>query len=330
MGTSGFGSVEKVILVPRNGYINRLQAMASSAILAESIGADFHVCWESEPIASAPFESLFELSSFPPETFLASGEVEKILGCSLSEFPRYVTNRVVSEVGSVVALADHDRGEQPLMDEFAHVVHEVNPVALVIAAGGRFPLQAGSKPVTWDSPEFRSQRASWYQKIAFAPGIESACSQSLVESSLGLHLCYSDRSHQTPSRREIANAVSQLVRRTGITRIFVASDSRRERERWLEKLRGIGLDAWSFSSDRIVGSDNHAAIAALVDWRILGNAAGSVFFRESSYGYEAAVASGCFESSVGLAPNPIVSLRVRLGKLATNIASAPKRRGWIS
>ncbi len=44
MGTSGFGSVKKVILVPRNGYINRLQAMASSAILAESIGADFHVC----------------------------------------------------------------------------------------------------------------------------------------------------------------------------------------------------------------------------------------------------------------------------------------------
>jgi len=54
MGTSGFGSVKKVILVPRNGYINRLQAMASSAILAESIGADFHVCsglltWETVP-----------------------------------------------------------------------------------------------------------------------------------------------------------------------------------------------------------------------------------------------------------------------------------------
>ncbi len=330
MGTSGFGSVKKVILVPRNGYINRLQAMASSAILAESIGADFHVCWESEPIAPAPYESLFDLSSLPSETFLASGVVEKFLGCSLSEFPRYVTNRVVSEVGPVVALAGHDRGEQPLMDEFAHLVHEVNPVALVIAAGGRFSLRAGSKPVTWDSPEFQLQRADWYQKIAFAPEIESACSQSLVEPSLGLHLRYSDRSHQTPSRREIANAVLSLVELTGINRMFVASDSSRERESWLEKLRGMGLDAWSLPPNMILGSENHAASAALVDWRIMSSTSGIVFFAESSYGYEAAVASGCFESSIGLDPNPLVSLRVRLGKHATNIASGPKRRGWIS
>ena len=330
MGTSGFGSVKKVILVPRNGYINRLQAMASSAILAESIGADFHVFWESEPIAPAPCESLFDLSSFTPETFLAGGIVEKFLGCSLGEFPRYVTNRVAFKVGSVVALAGHDRGEQPLMDEFAHLVHKVNPVALVIAAGGRFSLQAGSKPVTWDSPEFQLQRADWYQKISFAPEIEFACLQSSVEPSLGLHLRYSDRSHQAPSRREIANAVLSLVERTGINRMFVASDSRHERENWLEKLREMGLDAWSLPPDMIVGSENYAARAALVDWRILSSTSGMVFFTESSYGYEAAVASGCFESSIGLDPNPLVSLRVRLGKHAANIASAPKRRGWIS
>lgn len=330
MESSGFESVKQVILVARNGYINRLQAMASSAILAESIGADFHVSWESEPAAPGPPEFLFELASFLSETFVRSEEVERLLGCSINEFPRYVTHRVVPEVGPVVVIAGHDRGEQPLMGELSKIVGTVNPVALVIAAGGRFSLQAGSKPVTWDSHDFRSQRAQWYQKIAFTPEIELACSQSMGEPSLGLHLRYSDRSHQTPSRREISKAVSRLVESTGITRIFVASDSRRERERWIEKLRRMGLDGWSFSSDTIPGSENHLVNPAMVDWRILSNTAGSVFFSKSSFGYEAAVASGFFGSSIGLDPNSLVSVRARLEKQAAILVGTPKRRGWIS
>jgi len=329
MELNGFGTVKQVMLVPRNGYINRLQAMASSSILADSVGADFRVCWESDPVAPAPFESLFNLSAFPPSTFVASAEVEKLLGCSLGDFPRYVTSHVISGVGQVVSLAGHDRGEQPLMDELARVVGETDPVALIIAAGGRFSLEAGSKPVTWDSPGFRAQRANWYQKLMFTLEIESECAQSLSEPSLGLHLRYSDRSHQTPSRREIAAAVSQLVEQTGVLRVFIASDSAPEREWWRGKLRGMGLDAWSYLSQSPARSAGGAELA-MIDWRILSRTSGCVFFSESSYGYEAAVASGCFESSISLDPNPLVRMRVRLRGHATNIVSAPKRRGWIS
>jgi hypothetical protein len=315
MGLSGFGAVKQVIVVPRNGYINRLQAMASAAILSDSIGADFRVCWESDSVAPATYEALFNLSSFPPGTFINSHEVEEILGCSLSEFPRYVTGLLVPRVGQIVTLAGHDRGEQPLIDELARVVGDTSPVTLIIAAGGRFSLDVGSQPVTWDSPEFQVNRAKWYQKILFAPEIESQCSNSFRQPSIGLHLRYSDRSHQAPSRREISTAVLKLVESTGIKRVFIASDSLTERARWLEKLRGLGLDAWSYVSDTPSGSTNSLDLAAMIDWRFLSRTSGSVFFSESSFGHEAAVASNCFQSSVSLNPNPFVGLRVRLETL---------------
>ena len=53
---------------------------------------------------------------------------------------------------------------------------------------------------------------------------------------------------------------------------------------------------------------------ALIDWRILGHTPkATVYFAESSFGYEAAVASGNFDQSVALGPqHATVSLGVQV------------------
>jgi len=54
-----------------------------------------------------------------------------------------------------------------------------------------------------------------------------------------------------------------------------------------------------------------------------------VYFKESSYGYEAAVATDNFSGSIGLEANRIVGLSARGKDFARNAITAPKRRGWI-
>jgi 3-polyprenyl-4-hydroxybenzoate decarboxylase len=70
-------------------------------------------------------------------------------------------------------------------------------------------------------------------------------------------------------------------------------------------------------------------VLALIDWRILANAQATVYFTESSFGYEAAIASGNFDQSVALAPNSLVSLGVQVRGVVQNLLGAPKRRGWL-
>ena len=330
MDIAAFDSVEHVVVIPRNGYINRLQAMASSAILANEISASFRVLWESDVAAPAPIELLIAAESLPQGSFLDQEDLSEILPFRIDEFPQYVSRCESNQGERVVTLAGQDRGEQPLMGELSQVVEQWRPKILVIAAGGRFSLEAGSQPVTWDSPMFRALRMSWYDRVKFVSEIDSSWPELLGQPSLGLHLRYSDRSHQTPSRREVLRAVRTLVERTGVNRVFIASDSTRERERWLSTLGNSGLDAWSYSP-KLVSTPkvNPAVVMALIDWRILGKTAGSVFFTESSYGYEAAVASGNFETSLALDPNHFVRLRVGVSNHVKNLTGARKRRGWL-
>jgi hypothetical protein len=319
--------VKQVIIVPRNGYLNRLQAMASASILAESLGADFSVCWLPQTAAPAPQEVVFASDS--ELRFIPESELERILGFSLESFPRYVNSHDVSDIGRVITLAGHDLGEQPLMSDFAQALSADDSEFVVILAGGRFSLNSGSQPVTWDSVDFRNERSTWYRTLKLAPEIDSVWPKLTGDPFVGLHLRYSDRSHQTPSRAEIKRAVVNLCRSTGIDRVFVASDSRKEREHWCEILSGLGLFPWVVEKDFVPHAEFTGDVLALIDWRILATAQATVYFAESSFGYEAAIASGNFDQSVALPPNSLLSLGVQLRGVVQNLLGAPKRRGWL-
>jgi hypothetical protein len=319
--------LKRLIVVPRNGYLNRLQAMASTSILAEQLGAEFSVSWLPQVAAPAPQEVVFASES--ELRFTTESELEQILGFSLESFPRYVNFHAGSGIGKVITLAGHDLGEQPLMSDFAQALRAGDFDSVVIVAGGRFSMNPGSQSVTWDSVDFRNERSTWYQTLKLAPEIDSVWPKLTGEPFVGLHLRYSDRSHQTPSRAEIKRAVVNLCRSTGIDRVFVASDSRQEREHWCQIISGLGLFPWVVETGSVPSSEFMGDVLALIDWRILTKARATVFFAESSFGYEAAVASGNFDQSVALAPNSLVSLGVQVRGVVQNLLGAPKRRGWL-
>lgn len=294
MGTNSWPVINTLAVVPRSGYINRLQAVASAAGLAQQLNAQFQVCWQSQPVAPAPAESI--LSADFIENFVIDGEsFRKRFGYDCSNVPRYLK----SEPG-VISLAGYEHGEQVYMPELKAMIHRVGePTDVVISAGGNFSFENQETAI--------EQRGQWYRNFDFAAPIEKAA-RTLIEDQnqfVGLHLRYTDRSHETPLDREVHAAVMQQVERTGTTSIFIASDTRGKRDKWLDRLSQAGLKPWSAQLESHDRANELAGIGAMVDWKILGSATTSVYFAASSFGHEAAVMAGSTGTSIALLGHPV-------------------------
>ena len=323
------GTIERVLVYPRSGYSNRLQAMASSAILAKRLGADFRVCWETEDVVPDGPEMTFD-QGYCAAVMVTPEHCRNEWGIVREEMPRYFHS--LPERGLIV-LAGHDRGEQAFMPELRSALSAVTPsTTLVIIAGGQFFLDSDASPsVDWQAG-FRRERHEYYSHTPLNPAIESAARTELASRGpfIGLHLRYTDRAHQTPFDGEIRDALQAASRESGIVDVFVATDNRATREKWSAELLNMGLRPWSVdhgSWDRSVSGSGHAA---LVDWRILTRAERLVYFAESTFAEEAAVASDGYSLSTPLGANAIRSTWVRTQEFARNIVTYPARRGWFS
>jgi hypothetical protein len=322
------GTIERVLVYPRSGYSNRLQAMASSAILARRLGADFRVCWETEDVVPDGPEMTFD-PGYCAAVMVTAEHCRNEWGIVREELPRYFTS--LPEQGLMV-LAGHDRGEQVFMPQLRSALSTASrSTTLVIIAGGQFFLDSDASPsVDWNAG-FRRERHEYYSYTPLNPAIEGAARAQISEHGpyIGLHLRYTDRAHQTPFDREIRAALERASRESGLDDVFVATDNRATREKWSRIVRELGLRPWSVehgSWDRSVSGSGHAA---LVDWRILTRSERLVYFAESTFAEEAAVASGGYERSIPLAANALRSTLVRAQELARNVVTLPRRRGWV-
>jgi hypothetical protein len=322
--------MKQILIIPRNGYINRLQAMASAQILADQIGAELKVAWVPQDAAPAEAKTVFN-STLIDSNFISEEACEQLCGFLPNDIPRYLNTSATESDAKVVTLAGYDLGEQYFMRDLRGLINmQMDLAVIAISGGGRFSLQGESQSIEWDSQTFQFERSRWYSKLDFREEIESVVRGAAgSEPYLGLHLRYSDRSHQTPTRRDIDQAVQKLACSANIRRIFIASDSRTERERWSTKLKEHDFSVWWYDTAGGDRTQESGAIGALIDWRLLGMSKSLVYFKESSYGYEAAVATNNFSGSLGLEANRIVSLSVRGKDFARNVMKAPKRRGWI-
>ena len=139
-------SLTDLVVIPRNGYANRLQAWASAALLAQELSVPLSVVWEAEDIAPAEFGDLFVASPDGPKLLAAEALRERI-SADHRELPRYLN---VDPERRLIVLAGHDRGEQTFMDKLdAALSHPCRPTLMVIIAGGKF---------TWDSANMKSNR----------------------------------------------------------------------------------------------------------------------------------------------------------------------------
>jgi hypothetical protein len=293
-----------------SGYINRLQSLASSWILAEQVGAEFSACWVPFEFVPGPTTDTFS-SDFCARYLVSEDHVRDTYGITVSEIPRYVSQ---GATGGWVGLRGHDRGEQALLPELVDLINGQETIPLlVIVAGGTFHLGDPSDRVA--STAFLQAKRDFYRGLPLHEGIESAVARELESDPrpyIGLHLRYSDRSHQAPLPRAIVTALRDASESSGIGRVFIASDTGAQLSEWHERVRDMGLEPWSVTHETIDRRDPRSGHAALIDWRLLGNSERLVYFAESSYATEAAVAAGAWESSIALRGHPLQAVGVRM------------------
>lgn len=317
-----------VIVYPLSGYINRIQAVVSARLLAEDLGAQLIICWEPTDVAPAEASMILD-SKHVAESVRTPAEVRSEFGFSIDELPAYLR---VDGVAGRVSIRGLDLGEQHFMPDLRRALTE-NPAIsqIVLVAGGKFMLAGDSELTELQDQEFRRRRAAAYAILALNPEIDVHAAAQIEQHRpyLGLHLRYSDRNHQAPTRRQVADALEQLAVASELTSLFIASDTRSELERWSSTAHELGLEPWSASPVTLDRSDPRSALGALIDWRILGGSEAMVFFSESSFAEEAAVATGHWEKCIGLAASSSRSLWVRTSVLVNAAVTYPRRHGWL-
>ena len=274
------GLLERVIIVPWNGYVNRLQAWASASILAEQLGADLKVAWETERVAPVPASTLFS-GSLMEQSFMSVNDVTQLLGQAHTSMPRYLS---VDQDRGLAFLAGHDRGEQYFMDQLLQKLITSSAVTtLVIVAGGKFHLPRET--------DFTTKRADFYKSIAWHPDINERLNalQSSGASYLGVHIRQTDRSQEAPTPRAIQRAVQELAEQSGVTNVFLTGDTASARNRWRDELALLGLSSWVSDASSFNREESASARDAIVDWLLLGRSEAIIYSVQSSFGQEAAV-----------------------------------------
>ena len=315
-------AVDRVVLIPRNGYVNRLQAFVSAQILAERLGAQFKVAWEPQTAAPDSVKAVLDLDHWQDHLIKAAGVLPK--GLSLDSVPIGLNH--VSD--NALLLAGGMKGEQEFIPQLRRELVK-DPSEIILVAGGKFWLDGSSVLSASQASEFRRQRFNKYSQMHLNSKIESQAQQfiaDLPEEYVGLHLRYSDRNVQAPLGRTIERAVAQRRSEVGDT-LFLCGDDENRLASWERSLANKGWNVRVNRSPQHLASSDRPA-TALVDWRILSSATQVVFFSESSFGEEAAVASGHFDESVGLAPSRVRAQVLRATTYLRNAVTYPSRHWW--
>lgn len=282
--------LQRVVIVPRNGYGNRLQAWASADVLAHDLGVPAYVIWEPQPVATATPLALFS-ADIVASRFLTSEDFVHMGGVVHEDMPRYLTRAT----SGVICLAGHDRGEQVFMaDLLAMLADSPHAHTLLIIAGGNFHLP-GRRNVLQSRYEF-------YRTLAWSTTVEERTRAALTSqpSFTGLHIRGTDRAITAPRHHQIVHALMQLRDDRTDSSLFVAADTADSRSLWLETAQSLGFHAWASQATVFERGEVTAGVDAIVDWIVLGESRRLIYARESSFGAEAAVASGHWNESIPL------------------------------
>jgi hypothetical protein len=292
-----------------SGYVNRLQTIASSAILAEQVGARQRICWIPFALAPSPAEAVFS-RPFCDEFVVSAPRAQDSWGLDVDRIPLYVNRS-----GSTISLRGADKGEQALMSELVRELHHGPARILAIVSGGTFFLEAPG----FSLDDFLREKSAYYRALPFHPEIERAVLEARAahpEPYLGLHLRYTDRSRQAPRDGTIRAALRHQAEATGISNVFIAADSASSRDLWVEECERLNLVPWFVNHSSMDRESPMSAHPALIDWKLLGKSTRLVYFTASSFAVEAAVMSGSWRESSGLGADRLRAASVAVRQYA--------------
>ena len=248
--------------------------------------------WEPELAAPAPFEELF--AAHPTfagldHSWLERSALDDFIGAPHEDLPRYLT---VSDDGRFALLAGHDRGEQVFMDQVVSLHEQAGqPLTLVIIAGGLFYANSAGSAL---HQTFSAERREFYTSLRWHEQIvDRAESVSPGTEYVALHIRTTDRSLESPTRRAITSALTDMRSRTGVSSLFIAADTPEGRDFWGAYAQSIGFDRWCVEDTDFSRVTLSGGRSAAVDWLLLSRAQGLTFAAASTFSSEAATAAGC-------------------------------------
>jgi len=304
--------LQEVIVVPRNGLGNRLQAWSSAKLLAEDLGVPLRLMWEGYKKFPVDFHDLF-LPTYS-QSIMTREELDQRIGIPHQVLPRYLS---VDLKRSLIVLAGHDRGEQVFMSKLRDVIWGPSSAeTLLIVAGGLFCMNLGEPDGEHD---FAARRREFYKTLNWSEEISvKALRNAPAEAYCGLHTRLTDRSNEAPRSRSYTSALKRLREVSTADRLFVAGDTQQQKEIWTEKCRKVGFIPWSLPFSEHSRTTSAGVLNAVAEWLALSNARGGIVHPErSTFSSEAAVAAGC--NVVALPPPHPVRIRRRVRRFTRSL-----------
>lgn len=270
--------VKTLIIIPVNGYINRLRAIASAFHLSDELGIPLKIYWKTEDIARTSYLEIFE-DSFIESYFITTNNFKEDSDFDLDSIQPYLN---IHRNHKIITLAGFDKGEQFFIPEIVELLKD--PVyyeyQLIIKAGGKFALELNE--------DFDLARSAFYRHIKFNVSILNYVDTiSLPDSYIGLHLRTTDRSLTAPSNRQLIQGCLSLSKYLAVKNIFVCSDDLSYAEQISTLLIKNNLHVFSSNAAVVDRSNSSSAFFAITDWIILSGSTATVYHGESSFSQEA-------------------------------------------
>lgn len=289
--------IERMIVVPVNGFGNRLRGLAAMVDLSTRLERPLLVHWPSGLGMPSDHRGVFDPST--PLEFIGADEFRVLTGRTLSQIHPYVS----SEPSTRTTFLRADiLGEQRFIADIIERESEATESRqLVVIAGNHF------------SPAVRHQddaqialapsKQHLYRSLRFVPDVQAVLDAAVLPTSFNaLHLRFGDRSRGAPSDSDIWAAVAWVANSSTSSGLpwFVASDSREHLDRWVTRLQAHDLETVVLS-DGERGRDRDSGIhLALAEWTMLSRADSLVYFRHSTFATEAAVLQSAHGSGLPL------------------------------
>jgi hypothetical protein len=293
---------KRLIIVPRNGYINRIQAIASASILAEDLNFELKIYWDTEPNWATDYYSLFD-EKFYSNKFVNKKYVDEALNYkNLFQLPNYLN---VSRDGGFISLIGADKDEQRFICELVNLLNinqEINTILIV----------AGAKFYIGDPDEFILRRADFYNSIIWNSRISNNYLLNLFLEAeyVGIHIRRTDRFLSAPSTNQILKELKVMRSKTNLNTVFIACDNKRDREKWCKILRGLNLDVIDLDIQEFDRKEVSTGIFAIPDWIMLSRSVCIIYHGHSSFSQEASILNKRSDYSKGLvATSPVLYMR---------------------
>jgi hypothetical protein len=248
-----------LIIEPVNGLGNRLRAMASGWILAESLGRTCYVHWNetqpNEKFYIPPFDSVFQSNCLP----------------TIDCIPAY----------SVLYVGGH-QGEQRLLP----LIMKDTSETIVIRAGGIFI------PHGMSGRQYNNKKTEFYKRLRLLPEIQLIVDQFIINNFtnkqvLGVHVRRNDRKMYTGPTTLFIDKIKKFK----FDLLFLCTDDPKE-EKHLDKKFTI----LQYPKQNVDRSTKQQFIDAVIDWYLLSNTNCIIYSKGSSFGYEACFLNQLFNS----------------------------------